>query len=96
MGYSDDELYRMHQKGEINDDAYLAGIEKNCSHTHDVEVSGDTWVEYCDKCGKEHGRGKVSEGAQSAKVVKGGCAVVALLLLGTVLVGIYGVVELVT
>jgi hypothetical protein len=92
--YSDDELYRMHIKGEISDDQYLAGIEKNCSHKSEIEVNGDVWVEYCDKCGAELGRGAVGSGGVAA--TKGGCVVAALLILGTTLVGIYGIVELLT
>lgn len=83
--YDDDELYRMHQKGQINDDEYLAGVEANCKHNHKIEEHTKEWIEYCDKCGMEHGRGPIQDGTRSSGTVKvtgGGCIVVGVMLIG--------------
>jgi hypothetical protein len=92
---SDDELRRRHIKGQISDDEYLAGIEKNCKHDPEIEVFGDEWIEGCNKCGATLDSGKVRDGSSGAVVVKGGCVVMALLVLGLVLVGLYGLAQLV-
>lgn len=98
MGYSDDELYRKHLKGEISDDEYLAGIEANCKHVGKVEEQGSKWTEWCDKCGMKLDEGYYSDGPSGAVKVssKGGCVVIAFLLLGIMTTGLYSFFELVT
>ena len=98
MGYSDDELYQMHLKGKISDDEYLAGIENNCKHVGEVEPSGNKWTEWCTKCGAKLDEGYYSDGPSGTVKVssKGGCAVVAVLILAAATTTLYGVMELVT
>lgn len=98
MGSNDDELYKQHLKGQISDAEYLKGIEANCNHKGEIEQSGRKWTEWCEKCGMKLDQGYYSDGPSKAVKVssKGGCAVIAFLLLGTMTTGLYGFIELVT
>jgi hypothetical protein len=100
---SDEELYRKLVKGQISEDQYLKGVEKNCKHKPEIEeTGGGNWIEWCGKCGMKMDSGHnpnlvgtgTGTGSGSSTVVKPGCAVVALLLLGAVM-ALYGVAELV-
>lgn len=94
--YSDDELYRMHLKGQISDDEYMAGIEANCKHVVEIEERDHQWIEWCSKCGMKVDSGYIGSGSSQTVKVKGGCIVIAFLIIGGLLVGLYGFAQLVT
>jgi hypothetical protein len=98
MGYSDDELYKMHLKGQISDDEYLAGIEKNCGHKNSTveQFENGAWKEWCDDCGKVLDSSSGASGKVKVSSGGGWCSVVALFILGAVLSGIYAAVRLIT
>lgn len=94
--YSDDELYRMLQKGRISDEDYVAGIEANCKHSNtDTEVEGDRWYDVCDRCGMTVSEGYVGSGGAVKVKTGGGCAVIGYFVLGALVTGLYGLIDLI-
>ena len=82
--FSDDELYRMLQKGQISEAAYLEGIEANCQHSRtETETEGNKWYDVCDSCGKTVREGYIGSG-DAVKVATSGCVVIAVFMLATV------------